>query len=112
MQRARAHLFLEAQGPWNVQRMVFREERGPFQFPIIEHVNNIAMAAEHLDASLVLDESSSNSEDSVVLRFSVATEHTAASIGPYMHESYALDDEQALLSKHDQHAYPQDDVGR
>ena len=51
MQRARAHLFLEAHGPWNVQRMVFWEKRGPFQLPIIEHVNNIAMAAGHLDAS-------------------------------------------------------------
>ena len=49
---------------------------GPFQLPIIEHVNNIAMVAWHLDASLVLDESSSNSEDSVVLGFSVKDRST------------------------------------
>ena len=47
--------------------MVFREDRGPFQLPIIEHVNIMAMTAWHLDASLVLDESSSDLEDSEVL---------------------------------------------
>ena len=46
----------------------------------------------------------------MVLGFSVTTEHTAASNGPYMHELYALDDEHDLQSKPDQHAYLQDDV--
>ena len=41
--------------------------QGPFQLPIIERVNNMAMAAGHLDAGSVIDEPLSNSEDSVVL---------------------------------------------
>ena len=37
--------------------------QGPFQLPIIECVNKMAMAAGHLDAGSVIDEPLSNSED-------------------------------------------------
>ena len=53
----------------------------------------MAMAAEHSDASSIIDECSSNSEDSEGLGFSVATEYNARSIEPYMHEPYASDDD-------------------
>ena len=52
----------------------------------------------------------------VVLGISVATEQTNEFIGPYMHEPYASDDEHLALpstaDRQQQHAYPQDDVGR
>ena len=54
----------------------------------------MSMAAVHsLVSLLALEESSSNSEDSLVLGFAVAAEHcnvAVSSTGPYMHEPYVM----------------------